>query len=567
MNGIAYMIQVNLYLILFYGLYIALLRKETFFKMNRFYLVGSAMLSLAIPLFNSAWVQAFFVTDQVHHLTQTFNTIVNSSTLVTTGTYEITTTANQLEFGLATWVAIIYSTVTLLLLLNFLRKLYAVNLLLKSGSNGKAFSFFNKIAIDEKMEGKDTILEHELVHVRQWHSADVLFFEILTAINWFNPISYAYKKSISNIHEFIADETAASSLKDKAAYAMLLVSNSFNTQPEHLTNNFYNKSLLKRRLIMLNKNKSKKVAILKYGLTVPLFAVMIIFSSATAAGKRVINAIEETTAPALESQSNTELEPLIETEQMDLKVNVPKIRLTNEPIKDSIKIESPIVKVGHQTNITKMLDSIDGTRPKNLVKYISLFFKGSSLDLKEGTVYYSFDVSKGKKISNIQIIRSIDSDWEKNLLSYLRTFKDTVSLAEGSYNFFQGIAFFDLNDPVRATGTIFIPKPGQPALKFLFGSTITSSITISTADETKEEAGKIVNYIKVDYIKNPIILVDGKIAKYKITDKGFRLDETIYPKHFDTKVYRGDKAVANYNESARKGLIVITTYPSTPQKD
>lgn len=569
MNGLAYLIQVNLYLVLFYGLYLVLLRNETFFKMNRVYLMGSALLSMMIPLLKAEWVNQLFVTDSVKEFSQTFNTIITDVSFPTGKAAESAgnLVTKQPLFVLADWLTIIYVAVTLLLLFNFFRKLYLLNRVLKGDFNGKAFSFFNRIAIDERLEGKETIMEHELVHVKQWHSADVLFFEIFALINWFNPIAFGYKRSIKTIHEFIADETASNFTNDKAAYALLLVSNSFNTQPEHLTNNFFNQTLLKRRLIMLNKSKSKKVAILKYGFAAPLFAAMVIFSSATAAGKKIIYGIVEATSPTFENLSNGELQGVEETESVDLAIKVQKRKLSKELTKDQVNIEYPTIKTGPQTNIEKMLDSIDRTRPQNLIKYIKGFFKGKSLDIKGGRVYYSFDVSKDKKTSNYRIARSIDSDWENELLSYLTLFKDTVSLDEGTYNFFQGIAFFDVNDKIRATGVISIPRSGQAASELLFGSTITSTVTISTVDETKEGAGKIVNYIKVDYIKNPIILVDGKIAKYKITDKGFKLDDPIYPKNFDTKVYKGDKAVANYDESARSGLIVITTYPPTPAND
>jgi hypothetical protein len=76
---------------------------------------------------------------------------------------------------------------------------------------------------------------------------------------------------------------------------------------------------------------------------------------------------------------------------------------------------------------------------------------------------------------------------------------------------------------------------------------------------TSEENGRIENYISVDHLKAPVILVDGKVAGYKITEKGFKLNNPIYPKQAKIKIYTGDEAVKNYNESVRaKGLIVVT---------
>jgi len=261
-----------------------LLRNETFFKMNRFYLVGSALLSLAIPLMKLQWVKEFFVTEKIYETTQKVSQVINEATATTSHDLPIT---QQHEFTAATSISnfqilgIIYVSVTVLLLLNFIKNLYFINRTFSAGSKHQAFSFFKIVSVDQELDNKETIMNHEMVHVRQWHSLDVIFFEIFAAFNWFNPIAFLYKKAIKDIHEFIADETAALTLEDKSAYTLLLVSNVFGAKPQQLTNSFFNQSLLKRRIIMLHKTKSRQVAILKYGLSVPLFALMIIISSAT----------------------------------------------------------------------------------------------------------------------------------------------------------------------------------------------------------------------------------------------------------------------------------------------
>ena len=77
MNALMYLLQVNVYLLLFYLLYLALLRNETFFKMNRFYLVGSALLSLAIPLIKLEWVKELFLGEQIHQVTQSISSAIS----------------------------------------------------------------------------------------------------------------------------------------------------------------------------------------------------------------------------------------------------------------------------------------------------------------------------------------------------------------------------------------------------------------------------------------------------------------------------------------------------------
>jgi hypothetical protein len=542
MNALMYLLQVNLYLLLFYSLYFVLLRNETFFKMNRFYLVGSALLSLAIPLVKLQWVKELFLGEQVFQVTQKISNVISyedviserNGNMLTVGTHS--PSLSNLEI-----LAIIYGFITLLFLFNFLRKLYQLKKALQSDNRSQAFSFFNKIVVDDSLEGKDTIIDHEMVHVRQWHSLDVIFLEIFTAFNWFNPIAFLYKKAIKDIHEFIADDTAASKLEDKSAYTLLLVSNVFGAKPQQLTNSFFNQSLLKRRIIMLHKTKSRQVAILKYGLSVPLFVSMVILSSATATAEKLTKAIES--SPIIGVLSNSELSPIEEIKSPDLNRKV-------DTKKKAMPTSEHSQKVKNQTNTLKLRDGVNPLQ--NIMDYVGNF-KSETSDYgpKEGVSYFSFDVNESKEASNFKVIKSANVEFEKELLAHLTSFKDTVSLKKGTYNFYRGMNYGYPGDD----HTKILDK----AIPSIFGTLNTTISIFLDNDETKSEAGRIVNYVKVPYFTNPIILVDGKVATYKVTDKGFRLDETLYPKQHKTKVLRGDDAVAAHNETARNGLIVITT--------
>lgn len=542
MNALMYLLQVNLYLLLFYSLYFVLLRNETFFKMNRFYLVGSALLSLAIPLVKLQWVKELFLGEQVYHVTQRINSVIaynnviseTDSTVLTVGGHG--PTLSNLEI-----LAIIYSLITLLFLVNFLRKLYLLNNAMQSDNRSQAFSFFNKIVVDDSLEGKDTIVDHEMVHVRQWHSLDVIFFEIFTAFNWFNPIAFLYKKAVKDIHEFIADDTAASTLEDKSAYTLLLVSNVFGAKPQQLTNSFFNQSLLKRRIIMLHKTKSRQVAILKYGLSVPLFVSMVVFSSATATAEKLTIAIES--SPIIEVLSKSESKPMeeIQSPVLTRKVDIEKKAklLTGKSTDNNVRV-------------SRTIETTEKGSTRNIHDYVSEFKSKLSDDLfKPGISYFSFEVDNSKIASDFKVIKSLNPDWEAEFLTYMATFNDTVSLDKGTYNFYLGkvFAFPGENNMLLLDNDI----------KFIFGSLSTVASVFISADETKSEAGKIVNYVKVPYFTSPIILVDGKVASYKVTEKGFKLDETLYPKHQKVTVLKGDAAVAAHNETARNGLIVITT--------
>ena len=386
---------------------------------------------------------------------------------------------------------------------------------------GGAFSFFNRIVVDEELEGKETIISHELVHARQWHSADVIFFEIFLAINWFNPIVYLYRKAIKNIHEFIADDLAASTLEDRSAYTLLLVSNVFNTQPQQLTNNFFNQSLLKRRIIMLHKTKSRKVAILKYGLSVPLFAGMVILSSATATAEKLTKAAES--SPIIEVLSNSEPSPIDEnkravmTRMVDTKK---KLKSPTEQPKDSSIRAGATTRKSDESHLQNLMDYVRTFRSKQAPEEVR----------KEGVSYISSDVNDSKKASNFKVIKSVDPDREAKMLTHLSAFSDTVSLTKGTYNFYEGEYFAFSGDDYKR----FLDKD----IPFVFGSISIITVQFNSQDETKSEAGRIVNYLKAPYLTTPIILVDGKVAHYKVTEKGFKLDETIKSDNQKTRILK-----------------------------
>lgn len=535
MNALIYLLQVNLYLLLFYFFYLVMLRNETFFKMNRFYLVGSALFSMIIPAMKADWIKELFITEKVQELTQSV-----TYTVMTPGIEQLTVTSasspDQPWLTTMEWLWLIYAAVSLVFLINFLRKLYQVNSTFKIKLKGHAFSFFGKIAVDEELEGKEIIIKHELVHARQWHSADVIFFELFLAMNWFNPVVYLYRNAIKNIHEFIADDSAASTLEERSAYALLLVSSVFNTQPQRLTNNFFNQSLLKRRIIMLHKTKSRKVAILKYGLSVPLFAGMLIFSSATGAGTKALAQVKETISPLVEKfdmkqTGQAERPPLTQKAKPEIKATLAHAHIPND-------------------------EKRPAATPKNLLSYVRTLFEPMNLTKvgKEGNIYVSFKVGKDKRPENFKIMKSIGSKWEKDLITDLEAFADTVDLPKGKYHFTLGFAYQGNENLIEITKSEPVP---------LFQRSLVEGPGIGTATELEEGMEVHNTYVSLIGMPDPIIIVDGEKVAWTSTKMGLKLAKSIHPRvSASSKALKGDKAVELYGETARQGIILITTKPS-----
>jgi TonB family protein len=286
MTFLHYLVQVNLYLVMFYGFYRLLLFDETFYGLNRTYLVGSAILSFGIPFWYSDYVQSFFITQQVNEV---FYTMLSPAVFGVRASAENPFTWYDL-------LKVFYIICTVFLSIKLIFNLLQLKKLLNNNSahakQGAGFSFFNFVFVDKDLQKREVVLEHEYVHIRQLHSADVILFELIAVLCWFNPVVYFYKKSIKNIHEFIADDIASRLEPTKADYAMLLFSQQFGLNPHQLTNNFFHHSTLKRRIEMLQKPRSRKIALLKYGFTAPLFALMLVIASASIARHETIKKVE-----------------------------------------------------------------------------------------------------------------------------------------------------------------------------------------------------------------------------------------------------------------------------------
>lgn len=244
-------------------------KKETFFKANRIYLIGSLILSFIIPLIEIP----IDLIDQEQAIIQLKEIVITRNNSV----FNIEEKASTYSF-----IFIIYLIGFLIFFGLFFYKLIKIFNLIKRSKHFKnnqsnlfyiensnqAFSFFNFIFIGTDNQNFDVIVKHELVHAKQWHSLDILIVEILKIVFWFNPILYHYHKRFIELHEFEADMKSAN--EDKKKYFEVLLCQILNCNSISLTNNFYNQSLIKKRIIMLNKNQSHKRNLVKYTLILPL---------------------------------------------------------------------------------------------------------------------------------------------------------------------------------------------------------------------------------------------------------------------------------------------------------
>ncbi len=255
---VIYLLLVNISLILCFLLYQVFFRKLTFFQWNRFYLLGAVTISFLMPLLQ--------VVDLSMHK-EVYEPLVMMDLADIEPIVIGYDAVQDKTLSLSTWFWMLYGSGVAVMFLWLCWRFYSVSLLFKRELDAyQSFSFFQRILIGKNVSNPELIRSHERVHVQHGHSYDILLLELVRMFNWFNPVCYFYLREMKLQHECIADEQCAI---DKTYYAELLVANAMRVSPETLTHAFSNHSFLKKRIMMLFKNKSHNVNRMRYALVIP----------------------------------------------------------------------------------------------------------------------------------------------------------------------------------------------------------------------------------------------------------------------------------------------------------
>jgi bla regulator protein BlaR1 len=287
---INYIIQVMLFQVLFLVVYDFVLSKETFFTKNRWYLLMSAIMSFCIPFIQIPSFQKV-VSNGVRILLPEI--VLSPQNMI-----EKTEIYQNFNGGLIIfWLGFLFFLVLFsfkvyklssLIIKNFIEKKDSYTLITLPNSK-KAFSFFNYIFLGADINEleKEKIISHELIHCKQKHSLDLLFFESLKILMWFNPLLYIYQKRIATVHEYISDAIILKSA-DKKLYMNTLVNQLFDVENISFVNQFYKHSQLKKRIMMITKEKSNKMKQIKYLLLVPILASMLFYTACSNTKNEII---------------------------------------------------------------------------------------------------------------------------------------------------------------------------------------------------------------------------------------------------------------------------------------
>ncbi len=278
-EAIIYIAKITWLLLVFYVFYRLFFRNLTFHALNRFYLLGTLVLAFVLPFWQGAEIikgvaGGSFTLPEV------------SVGRLLGGEVAGTGLAAHLSGGLTFIITLIYLMVTAGLLGRLLWGILST-LALRSRSRRfehkgisiyiapgpiQAFSFGRAIFMSKdhwEKDGMQAVLRHELTHIRQLHSLDVWITEVLCALFWFHPLVWLYRRSLREVHEFLADSSVLEKGQDPVQYLAILMDSSCRTALS-IVNNPFNHSLLKRRFAMILKNKTGKRGIFLVAVTVPV---------------------------------------------------------------------------------------------------------------------------------------------------------------------------------------------------------------------------------------------------------------------------------------------------------
>ncbi|WP_159476475.1 M56 family metallopeptidase [Dyadobacter sp. 3J3] len=330
MENLIYLAKMNLYWIILYACFWLFFRKHTFFRLNRFYLLGTLLAAMFLPLIP---------------ITETTTENIPGG-VYTISVSTVLQVERQISSEITDWVFfifMIYLAGVIFMSFNMLKGLTDLFYFIKKGeplrfedhtlvllpqqasehSKTGSFSFFKWLVVtrNDYENCLENVLRHEMVHIRQKHSVDIMIVEFLKIIFWFNPVLWFYKISMQHIHEFLADVSAS----DPEDYAIFLISYSFNAPAQTLSNPFFNSSLLKIRIKMMFQNRTPCWLLSKYMIIFPVIGLLIILTAA----REPLTKISDLGVKIIENNRSVQVERSVEKPEplRQLKIEKPDKKL------------------------------------------------------------------------------------------------------------------------------------------------------------------------------------------------------------------------------------------------
>lgn len=557
-----YLLKASGIVIILFLFYTFFLKNETFFKSIRVYFLTGLIVVVLIPLIEiPVYIEA--VTKQL--------SLLNYE--------EITTNKIAIEnsFDWIQFLTFIYLIGITVFSIKFLLQLISLVFLLSKHSfykknnfyfietseNISPFSFFNIIIYNKTQftsNELEQIINHEKAHALQWHSFDTILAHLLVITLWFNPFVWLYKKAVQQNLEFLADSYAMQLANNQQLYQYTLLKTCGENYCTEITNNFYN-SLIKKRIIMIHKNKSTNKNQWKYILLLPIFiAFVMTFNTKVIAQEKNLIEVNNLMIELIIDKNSSDAN--LEKESTTFK-NEANIDLTFKGIKRNSENEITAIKIEAKGDNLKAKFENTGTAPIKPIK-ISYDSENNSVNIgnlnKIHKSHYTYEIHgdtelKGKtnKDGNYVLVSSDgeinswtskDSDTviHKNII--IRKSYGNNENAEGKeINEIKIIGYGKTTETIHtdeiiiesdnASENVFIIKKGDDSI------------------EQKEE--KIIVLNSGNNNEKPLYMLNGKeISNEVINSINSNSIKSI-------NVLKGEKATEKYGKKGENGVIEITT--------
>ncbi|MFH4967552.1 M56 family metallopeptidase [Gaetbulibacter sp. M240] len=566
-----YLLKASVVTGIFYLCYKVFLQRETFFEKTRWFLLIGLLSSFLFP---------FLV---IPNYVETAPLQIQGVDLNYTSQVE---NSGQESFSYFNYVLGAYGIGVLFFLSRFIFQVSTLSRLIwnhkkehqgsftmvKTTKKIAPFSFFNWIVYNpEQFDSSELeqIMTHEKVHVRENHSFDILLGQLSSIILWFNPFIWFYNKALKQNLEFIADKKAFQKSPCKKSYQYTLLKTSFPSYQFALSSPFYN-SLIKKRIIMLQQSKSKKINQLKFALVIPVLTFFLMsFNTKTIYVEKAQPKMTKTIP----------VKPLSEPQEQSVKNEKPQPVASEFPATKPIKNQNPSTYVIQKNTSDSELDDM---AKKAQDKGVKLTFKGVKrnssgeiiaikIDAKSDHANANYNYNSDTPIDLIKVAFGKDgkniSIGNSTAMAYTIKEKEKKTTYVISNTKAQDVHENEDEDQKIVLRKVKTTKANDKAVTVTgYGNKKNSDdnvreIIIISENDAPEDV--VVRRMKNDTTKSwtvvntkdpePMYVLDGKVIERETLND-------ILPNDIEKiNVLKGESAIKKYGEKGKDGVIEITT--------
>ena len=591
---LVYILKSAACLAVFYLFYKLLMSRDTFHRFNRFALLGLLVLSSLLPLVEASVNSPAAVQETMLTLEQ----LLLLADIQPEGESMAAATPSATVLWLRA-ALLVYLTGIVFFIVRNLCSLARLGRLIRQGKREALdsylpdrkeknvrlvvhdhdiapFSWMHWIVIARKdlEENGREILIHELAHIRNRHSWDLLLADLCIFVQWFNPAAWLLKQELQNIHEYEADETVLREGVNARNYQMLLIKKAVGTRLYSMANSF-NHSSLKKRITMMLKEKSNPWARAKYLYILPLAALAV-----TAFARPEVSAVADeisavkVIAPAVHDSIQPNVQPAVAapSSALDQMPEFPGgMEALNTYLRNNIRYPQEAQKAGIQGRvIIQFIVSKDGSiTDAEVVESVDPQLDAEGLRLIKNMPRWKPGMRKGQAVRVKQTLpirfaftKTSDKPENSNSIflkngSYNSSLKDVILLVneqEVSPEIFRAI------DPQRIQ-SVTVLKDQASLAKYTTDKSKTGIIQVKLK---KEDQASDINIPTIRFDSQPsksLVIIDGKAADATAV-------QALSPSQIKSiKVLKGQQAVDLFGEAAKNGAICVSTRSAESETD